>query len=433
MKGFQENFIAGLKLHSDGYYWNINFKFVIISTESTGIRVSKIGLSLYDMGILNFVVSFTDSDLYHSFNYFNRQTYQVNMLSDLDQIFPDKLKNLFGYSYRVMYFLNFPYSIMHKGMIHGIYFYFLVEILNQQNATGHIEKYFNSLELVHNHLDDELKSKDIDFCPGTLLALRRGFGEKIAIQTYRTDAFCVLVSKEPRKSFVAFLISPFDAWTWIIFFVSLFGCTVIYVLFRRLKKFSEILRAGADYMFAIFGLFLGQGADFLNPVSLRNFFSQPMIFFVFLLGTVYQSLIIAFMFENRYGQTVKTFEDLKTSDHIIYADYYFKHVIESSENDTALFSKRFRTVQNLYDLTLMEFNESSAIITGCQNANYFYNFQSIHSNFYRLAEPIHPFFVHFVTRKSNPFAQKIQDYVLTFTEFGLMKKFADRYENFFTN
>jgi hypothetical protein len=353
------------------------------------------------------------------------------MLSSLDQIFPDKLKNLFGYSYKFLRYVDFPHSVDVKGRPHGIYIYFMTEILKQQNANFHVKKFLISPEMIHKHLEDELISKDFDFCPGTLLVLPNGYGELVTIQTYRTDAFCVLVSKESKKSFVAFLLSPFDAWTWIIFFVSLFGCTVIYVLFRRLKKFSEILRAGADYMFAIFGLFLGQGANFLNPVSLRNFFSQPMIFFVFLLGAVYQSLIIAFMFDNRYGQTIETFEDLKTSDHIIYADLYFTHVIESSESDKA-FLTRIRGVTNLLDLTLMEFNESSAIIVGCQHADYLYNnFESISSNFYRLAEPVHPFFVYFVTQKSNPFAQKIQDYVLAFTESGLMKSFADQYKQIF--
>jgi hypothetical protein len=81
----------------------------------------------------------------------------------------------------------------------------------------------------------------------------------------------------------------------------------------------------------------------------------------------------------------------------------------------------------------MEFNESSAIIVGCQNANFYYNnFESISSNFYRLAEPVHPFFVHFMTRKLNRFAQKIQDYVLAFTESGFMKFFADQYEQIST-
>jgi hypothetical protein len=294
------------------------------------------------------------------------------MLSSLNQIFPDKLKNLFGYSYRVLHYTDFPHSTKAKGELHGIYFYFLAEMAKHQNANVHLKKYLTSPETIHNHFEDYLISKDFDFCPGILLVLPKGYGELIAIETYRTEAFCVLVSKEPRKSFLAFLLSPFDAWTWIIFSVSFFGCTVIYVLFRRLKKFSEILRAGADYMFAIFGLFLGQGAEFLNLVSLRNFFSQPMIFFVFLLGTVYQSLIIAFMFENRYWQTVKTFEDLKTSDHIIYSDDYFKYLIESSEADK-IFLKKIRVFNKLHELTSMKFNESSAIIVGCQNADYFYN------------------------------------------------------------
>jgi hypothetical protein len=242
------------------------------------------------------------------------------------------------------------------------------------------------------------------------------------METYTMSGYCALIPREPPKSFLVFLISPFDAWIWILMGLSVAIGALVYKLLDHAR-----LSSGGQFVFGVFGLFLSQSANTFNARSRKNLYSQLFIFFAFFLGAAYQSLLLTFLFQDRDVRSIKTFEDLKESDLQILTDEYFIYMNVHAGSDEN-FLRRLRDVLNLhYD----NVQKDTAVVLACEFARYGYNnHKNLSATFYLLDELIYPFHIQYNTRVSNPFKEKIQDYVLRFMESGIADYFEWKYARF---
>ncbi len=401
-------------------YWNINSNFVILPTNPIEFEdVPGIARTLLDMEILNFIIHFDDS-LSCGHNIFNNQTYRIRSV-DLEAAFPDKLKDLHGYSYRLLAFPQ-PRTFLEKDdVLHGPFLDFIDVMSKHQNATYHFAKIISPDRLNLETITSEFIDKEYDFCVN-LGVLFNGFSVEHGVDVFIMTGYSALIPNEPKRSFLSFILTPFDLAIWILMIICLVLGALLYIFSTRKVSLTSI----GSFFYSIYGLFLGQGSALFAACSLKNFYFQVFVIFAFLLGTVYQSLIISFLSLKRDVYSIQSFEDLKNSDLLIYSDPYFKHLTNSEDDD---FKKRL-IIFGHHNLTYFtSSNGNMAMVVEQQTAEVWYKtFSNISDSFYQLKTPFFSFYVKLVTRKSNPFARRIQEYILNLIESGILQYFQRKHD-----
>jgi hypothetical protein len=401
-------------------YWNINSNFVIIPTNPVEFEdVPEIARTLLDMEILNFIIYINDS-LSYGHNIFNNQTYRVQS-ADLEAAFPDKLKDLHGYSYRLFAYPHTLTILWHRDKFHGPWIDFIDVMSKHQNGTYHFAKMRSIEEAMAQNSFNAVISKEYDFCVNLDISFG-GFSIDFQIETFSTDGYCALVPNEPRKSFLSFILTPFDLATWILMIISLILGALIYTCMTRKVSLVSIGR----FFYSIYGLFLGQSSALFEACSLKNFYFQVFVIFVFLLGTVYQSLIISFVSLNRDVYSIQTFEDLRNrnSDLLIYTDAYFQFLMKSHGTE---FDKRM-TKYTYTNLSVLA-DENIVFVTPCSLIRYYqFSFRNISESFYQLKTPMISFYLKSITRKTNPFAKRMQEYIWRLFDVGILAYFKSQFD-----
>jgi hypothetical protein len=403
-------------------YWNINSNFVILPTNPVEFEdVPGIARTLLDMEILNFIIHINDS-LSYGHNIFNNQTYRVQS-ADLEAAFPDKLKDLHGYSYRLFASLWSLTILENEEGYHGPWIDFIDVISKHQNATYHFAMTSKIGEAKLGANFKAMMSKEHDFCVNLDISFG-GFSIDFAIDVFSTAGYCALIPNEPKRSFLSFILTPFDLATWILMIVCLVLGALLYIFSTRRVSFTSI----GSFFYSIYGLFLGQGSALFEACSLKNFYFQVFVIFAFLLGTVYQSLIISFVSLNRDVYSIQSFEDLKNSDLLIYTDHYFYFLMS---NDT-VFEKRLVLFLYANESVLLNANGKMALVADCLITKHCHEFYpETNKAFYRMKRPMFSFYLKLLTRKSNPFAQRMQEYILRLFESGILSIFQSRFDELY--
>jgi hypothetical protein len=382
---------------------------------------AEISTKLFELGILNFVILCNDSKAFR-YNYFSQEKFELRSLN-LNQDFPDNLKNLHGYSYRILLYYDMPSFQVIDGKIQGSLIYFMEEMIRHQNATYNVTKTMTLLESTLANIAEYLYKKEFDFCPNTRVMSFDVVTDRKPIETLTTNSYCALIPKEDKKSFLTFMLSPFDLASWLLMIVSIIAGTLMYVFLNSIKKTGNTLSTGSRFLFATYGTFLGQGSNLFMKCQRKNLYFQHFIFFAFFLGSIYQSLIISFIFLDRDVQTIKSFQDLKESELLIYTDKYFKFLLEMDETSKNIW-KRLNEVEFITYEFVDNLNETSTLVINCEIVDTILN-NNLRAalNFFKLNQPIYSYYNPFFTRESNPFANRIQEYVFRFFESGLLNQY----------
>jgi hypothetical protein len=402
-------------------YWKINSNFVILPTNPVDFEnVPGIARTLLDMEILNFIIHINDS-LSYGHNIFNNQTYRVQS-ADLEAAFPDKLKNLHGYSYRLYSYPQIQTILWEDGKFYGPWIDFIAVMSKHQNGSYHYATVRRIEDATAQNNFYAMISKEHDFCVNLDISLK-GFSIDLPIETFSTDGYCALIPNEPRRSFLSFILTPFDLATWILMIISLILGALLYIFSTRKVSLTSI----GSFFYSIYGLFLGQGSALFEACSLKNFYFQVFVIFAFLLGTVYQSLIISFVSLNRDVYSIQSFEDLRNSDLFIYTDNYFKYLMESHGTE---FEKRI--VPYIYANVSVLANGKMAFVTPCSLIGYYqFSYRNLSEPFYRMKRPMISFYLKSITRKTNPFAQRMQEYVWRLFDVGILAYFKFKFDMVF--
>ncbi len=414
-----------LNNHSTAQYFDCQSKFIIISLNTHSLKsIRIIGENLYKIGILNFIIY--KRTISYSYNIFNDQVIQIKSL-DLNEAFPNKLRNLHGFSFKVLLYPEENRVLWKNGQLFGPEISFLDQMTRDLSATFQISKNMSLIETSNlTNVLVELYRRDIDFCPNTRIIAVSAFHRiEIALQTFKTNAYCILIPKSQKTSFLLFMMSPFDRMTWSLIFISIIVGMIIFSAVKS-KKLVKILYSGGYFLFAVYGIFLGQGPTIFKISSVKKFIFQLFVFFAFLFGAIYQSLIISFIFQNRDHQVIRSYEDLKSSNLKVVTDGLFHYLVNHTESNGD-FMKRLIHVESIKQ---EEINKGKvALILSCEHINHhFDNDPNVSSVYYKVKGNIYPFYKVFMTRRSNPFTKRIQEYVSSFFESGITDYFERQFD-----
>lgn len=335
-------------------------------------------------------------------------------LENIDAVFPDKTKDMRGYSYRIGLRAQLPRIMLQKNRIISVDLEVFKEIAQKQNATLNVTFFYDDQDTEEN-LSKFLTAKNDLILNNVVPVYRRrakSYHKINVINTWDDNGFCALIPIPERLSFLNFIYQIFDEFTWICLITSTFVCGVLWKLLSKNRKNSN---SALYFMFVIISNFLGQMIPLRSSRRMQLILFQLCVLMTFIMGNAFQSLIISSMSQSRNGTRFKSFEEIFASDMIFRVDPMFQHLIESSD-DLEKLSGRIEEISErmIYEKLA---KEKRGIILMCDQIEYIYNEQSdskAADYYYMLPDKYHKMFVTFPLTPMNPLLHEIQtnfDYI----------------------
>lgn len=248
---------------------------------------------------------------------------------DSSLVFPDKLKNVEGFKYKVPIYYQPPVvDVIDNQMISPMLF-FLDAIGTAQNAKFDVIFLRNSSDFASYWLSRQMHL--------TLNTAREMKNPDVKVQTYDKKSYCALVPIPPIASvFSVIFVKPFDALIWMLFILSIVSSVAVWRLFRGRGAVDSHWKLAVG----IFTMFIGQGAEF----SRKNRFVLAVLLniiclSVFLLSNLYEGAITSFMIEPAKETRLKTVADLLNSNYEFQSGQLFEDSLRNSSLVRAMSSR----------------------------------------------------------------------------------------------
>lgn len=369
-----------------------------------------------------------------SANFFQHIVYPISpSTTDSGVIFEDKLKNMKGFVFKVTMIDQPPRVIRGYSRTLRRFTAFSVDLTvfgetaKKHNAKINIETYFDETFVSFvKKLNRLLKSGATDLTLNTVFSQNNEFPNDRFINTYDDNAYCALVPIPPRKSFLHYLLTPFDGYSWFFSIISVMSCAV---LWHFLKK-----QVSAPYfVFAVIANFTGQSIPMNEKKSILTTLFQLCVLMTFIMGNAYQSLLITSMSTSREGTRLQSFDELMKSNLSVLADGVYAGKLRRSGEFESFMD---RIVINKIELNfssevnfqlLKELN--SAIVARCDMVDrmMFKDRRSTVSNYYyMIPEKVMPFYEQFRLADFSPFQKMIQTFYDRVFETGI-RQFLNRH------
>lgn len=384
------------------------------------------------LGITNFIVLFEDTSWkLLTLNVFNYEgaVYELATTSpNAKLLFPDKQKNLEEFTYKVGLIEQAPRIKFEEAgtaiRIAGIEVQIFSIISKHQNATWQIvflqdtrNDGVRDVETVAKSLSSFLYSNNFGLTLNTGFKMF-SFSYRSMINTYDIVGYCALVPIPPRLLLLHFLLTPFDFLSWLTLSLS----TLVSAFFWRfLRNNDRSSNSFGQFVFGILGNFLGQSFPLRSTRNIKNLLLFLSILVTFVMGNVYQSLIISLMTKSRDGERFMTFDQLFQSDLILRTDEVFKAYMNSSEDSSVNISK-LNTEWVRYNESERRNLDNTALIFRCDQLELEFNVlanKNTYEKFYMLAEVRIPMFEKFLLGRRSPFHMKLQKYYDLLFESGI--------------
>jgi hypothetical protein len=98
-------------------------------------------------------------------------------------------------------------------------------------------------------------------------------------------------------------------------------------------------------------------------------------------------------------------------------------------SDNIVFEKRLVPYEYPDQTVLLNANGKMALVADCQVTEFYHEYYpDTNKAFYRMKEPILSFYLKLNTRKTNPFAQRIQEYILRLFQTGTLNYLHTKYD-----
>ena len=411
-------------------YWGKSSKFIYVAVDHPLNEIVNALTLFADLRLLN-VIAIQEQDNFLdtvSYNPFLKKFYMIPSSSTFENYFPDKLQNLYGYQYKTFGFKEDKrWKISEGGIISGYDADLLRVICEHQNAS------FTFLEIQQEKYEMVLYGKafrqvDLDFSVTTSVRLISGqVSSYDSVNLFETEGFCAIVPFPKRKSFFDQLLKPFDMWTWILIFLSIScSATVWYFLNNRLIHTAP---SAGRFIFAFVANFVGQSIPLNGNHKMQKIILQLTVLLTFILGNAYQSLIIAFISNARYGEQFLTIHDMMQGNFTFHVNSLFKDMFSFSDDYPELKNAEVLNYQRNLDYESFASNKV-VIITLCSEIEFLMSdmspelpYERKPINFYYvLPEKFYSFYLFFTMSYFSPFGERMQKYSLRIFESGIKQK-----------
>ena len=322
-------------------------------------------------------------------------------------VFPDKLRNLEGFHYKLpIYFQPTVFAIKNKK-IYSPMMFFLNAVGTAQNAKFNITFLRNISDFDHLW-----KNRQMHLSINTAKVM---LYPDPKVQTYDKKSYCALVPIPQKASyFSVIIVKPFDALIWVFFGMSIVGSVAVWRMYRDHGAVDSHWQLAAG----IFTMFIGQGAEF----SRRNRFVLAVLLniiclSVFLLSNLYEGAITSFMIEPAHDNRIKSVDDLLNTNYKFISNPIFEYTIKNSS-----LIQRMSSRLNSSGLVMgaeggkYVIEQRYVFIRTCDEVKLGLNYklsngQFVKNYYYQLPEELSWQYIQLEASYLNPFVERLQYYL----------------------
>ncbi|CAG9811094.1 unnamed protein product [Chironomus riparius] len=409
-----------LKKYIKSTVWNHSVKLIgIVKDQMTWKQQMVIINHLTQYSFLNFalIANINQRILTITMNTFLGIVHVTDKLLSGDLLFPDKLKNLHNYPYRVPICEQSPRVVIQNRVVQSPWIYFLIEVTKLQNASADVDLVDDCRELI-----TLWKERKMDLSINTAVVFPIDSNPKLL--TYEENSYCALVPLPPEtSSYHLTFLDPFDGLTWMFFVLTMTCSVAVWLMFRH--------RGAVDspwlLAYSIFVMFIGQGVHF-NPHNrlVLVILLQLMIFMIFVLSSAYEGVITSFMIQPIQDNRLETLDDLVASDYEIFCPDAFIYIIKNigmyNQLKARLNTSRME-VSGQFEEEILR--QKSVFVMECDRAELILGYemdndQILYDYYYILKHKLFPQFVRLEASYLNPFIERLQDYMDISFQAGLL-------------
>lgn len=399
---------TGAFLSSTAFYKNVK---IIVVIDDFQKKLLNFWAQIFNyFNTLNFIIIFNDSvDKVFLYNKFSDAATIYNMKQfpgEVNFFFPNKLRNMHGYNYRALIMEQAPRLTSHNQIFSGIDISIFSEISRKQNASIRFYKIQQNDPERNKKFSENLNLGNAELTLNTVFYAIRTMSYRQFINTYDTNGYCALVPVPTRLSFLQFLLTPYDWFSWF----SMISLTIICAIFWKLLSRGNSNTPG-HFVFGVVANFFGQSIPFRDSRRMQTTLLQLCIIMTFIMGNAYQSLIIASMSTSRDGIRFKTFDEMFKSDFKFKVDPRLYGQMKSSGDFVAV-TDRMETMPDFVNFESSA-KERSAVIGRCDILDALLNSErnaKIADYYYMLPDQVMPFYEQLMLARASPFYDQLQMY-----------------------
>lgn len=408
-------------------YWNINAKVILVATYTKPNQIENLGRFFYNLKNINSIVIGVKDDTVNIFSYipFNQATGKWFELENSSSgLFPDQLKNLYQYTYGIIFYDEYPQIFTTFDGLDGFLYGFINDVASRQNARLKFYKISKNSKSGDNFIA-AFNKKVADFALNVGVKIKSYASMKM-INTYQSDGFCAMLPYPRQKNFFDNVLSPFDLYSWLLIIFSMLTFVMVWILLSRklnVKQDSIIL-----FIFSFIGFFVGQSTEFRNHHKIQKTLIQLMIFQTFILGNSYQSMIISFMIRPGSVPKIHTIDGMIEKDFKFTSDGLFVDIFKNSESP--LIEKIIQTTNGIENINFKKLSaENLGIILPCSMIDAMVNnlcFDCIYDKsatkyYYKVPDVIISYYLEIPTAPGSVFYERLQEFSLMSFEGGLQQ------------
>lgn len=380
------------------------------------------------LGSLNNVVLFRESTwmafVFNSYKGIGCVSEIRSLATNNCEIFQDKLADMNGYQYKTLLIRQYPRIAYKKKKLYGIDSAIFSEIAKHQNASMNLQEIHYKDPKKLGKMEYAMETRQADLTLNTFF-LAPDVPYNRFINTYDQNGFCALVPIPKRLSFLNYLLSPFDGWSWTFLIISSVACAFT---FKYLSLSTNNPNSVWYFMFYVVASFVGQSVTLREHRRIQKTLVQLVVLMTFIMGNAYQSLIIATMTTSRDGTRMKTFDEIFENTELKFeADVMFYDTLQQSGEYSSVL-QRMKIVNPFLSAKNLSLH-NYAIIARCDLLEAFMRVGftvDMAQYYYLLPDKVLPFFEKFMLPVRSPFYKKLQTYHDLIFESGIRYYWHDK-------
>ena len=289
-------------------FWKNNTKIIFVMVDCPPNVKQLVSTFLMRLRYLSFLaVEDVEGEIkaysHNPFNPMEQQFYEVET-GNFEDLFPNKLHNLKGYVYNIFVNDDMPRLYVNNGFIIGLDFDTLSAIAEQQNSSINVKSRSEEGKIFSQHPS----SQELDLVLNSFQAIHNLEAFYEQVNTFETDGYCALVPFPTRESLFDFVLKPFDFFTWILILFSIISFGIAWYCINKIYGTTTV--STGYFLFSFIAHFFGQSISIRQHSNKQKFLMQLTILLTFILGNVYQSLIISFITDPQIGDKIKTIDEM---------------------------------------------------------------------------------------------------------------------------
>lgn len=348
---------------------------------------------------------------------------------NVDKTFPDKLQDLNGYKFKVFYFKDKPRLIEHRGCVYGPEVVLMEIVAKKLNASMELKVIPDGLKWRRN-VKLVLRRDKADVILNTGMDIKQLDSKKLKyVKTFDTDGYCALVPHPKIHSHFDFIATPFDLWTWLLTFTSMTFCGILWHFSNKLLPVISPLRGLSYSSYFFFGFisnFLGQGFSFRPRGYVQKLILRLTFTLTFVLGNIYESLIIAAITQATHSHKITTINELISGNYSYNACKMFATQFNGSRFYHLMSHKisHFKALELNYKKLA---SENIVLIEPCAKIDALLSSLEVNESFeesasqfyYKLDEHFNSYFLEFPTALETVFFDRLNEISLRVFESGI--------------